>query len=147
MLRAQKHPVVFSGGLDAELFREEHADLLRTIKLGEAWFACDYPGAIRHLEKVAALLPDISARKKRCYVLIGFKGERIEHASDRLETIYNLGFWPFAMLYRSPDMSKNKWSPEWRSLQKTWCRPAAFKTKMSNPAARCSTPTEWISAC
>ncbi len=92
MLREQKQPIVFSGGLDAELFRPEHADMLRSIKLGEAWFACDYPGAIRHLEKVAKLLPDIKPRKKRCYVLIGFNGEDIKQAEQRLKFIYRLSF-------------------------------------------------------
>lgn len=132
MLQQQKRPIVFSGGLDAELFRDEHAELIQSIKLSEAWFACDYPGAIEHLEKVAKLLPEISPRKKRCYVLIGFDGESIRQATSRLKAVFNMGFWPFAMLYHTPDVKRKKWSAEWLSLQRTWCRPAAFKHEMQN---------------
>lgn len=136
MLREQKKPIVFSGGLDAELFRVEHAELLKSIKLGEAWFACDYPGAMAHLESVANLLPDIKPRKKRCYVMIGFNGEDIGQAEKRLKTVYQLGFWPFAMLYRSAEsLKRNGWSREWLQLQKTWCRPAAFKAEMRKQVA------------
>ena len=133
MLESEKTPIVFSGGLDAELFTKEHADLLRSIKLGEAWFACDYPGAIKNLEKVSAFLPDIKPRKKRCYVLIGFDDEKIEQARKRLVNVWNLGFWPFAMLYRSPkSIKENTWSKDWLHLQRTWCRPGVFKTEMAN---------------
>lgn len=131
MLRKQKKPIVFSGGLDAELFNVDHADLLKTIKLGEAWFACDYPGAMVHLQKVRKLTPFIKPRKKRVYTLIGYHGETPEQAEKRLITIYDMGFWPFAMLYRSPEsMKRNNWSREWLQIQRTWCRPAVFKTKM-----------------
>ena len=136
MLRKQKKSVVFSGGLDAELMYKDHADLLMSIKLGEAWFACDYPGAIKNLERVANLLPDISPRKKRCYTLIGFNGESIKSAKTRLETVYKMGFWPYAMLYRSPTISKrNSWGKDWLNLQNIWCRPARFKTVMKDKAA------------
>lgn len=131
MLRTQKMPAVFSGGLDARIFSQRHADLLRSIKLGEAWFACDYPGAQIHLEKVAELLPDFTPRKKRVYTLIGFHGESLGQAEKRLEAVWNLGFWPFAMLYRTPfALKRNEWSRDWLKLQKTWTRPAAFKAKM-----------------
>ncbi len=134
MLGNQKHPIVFSGGLDAEIFNHVHADLLRSVNLGEAWFACDYPGALSHIEKVADLLSDIAPRKKRAYVLIGYNGEKPDQAEKRLMKIYQMGFWPFAMLYRAPHtMKRNSWSKDWQRLQKTWCRPAAFKTKMKKP--------------
>lgn len=133
MLRDQKKPIVFSGGLDAELMHKGLADLLMSIKIGEAWFACDYPGGVKYLEKVADLLPDLKPRKKRCYTLIGFNGETVDQAEKRLKHIYNLGFWPFAMLYRAPTATrKNDWGRDWLQLQKTWCRPAAFKTEMKN---------------
>ena len=133
MLREQKTPIVFSGGLDARIFGERHADLLRSINLGEAWFACDYPGAIDELKNVAELLPDINPRKKRTYVLTGFNGDTISQAEKRLETVFNFGFWPFAMLYRSSEaLKRNEWSKDWLKLQKIWTRPALFKTKMAN---------------
>lgn len=129
MLREQSKGIVFSGGLDAELFQPWHADLLQSIKLKEAWFSCDYPGAIINLQKVATLLPDIPLRKKRCYVLIGFNGENITQAEKRLQNVYSLGFWPFAMLFRPSNILKkeNNIGLNWLKLQRKWCRPAIYK--------------------
>jgi len=131
MLRCQKKAIVFSGGLDAELFTGWHAELLMSINLGEAWFACDYPGAIKYLEKVALLVPEIKPRKRRAYVMIGFKGESLKNAESRLKAVYNMGFWPYAMLYRKKDeMKPKRWPKEWKKLQRTWCRPGGFKSAM-----------------
>lgn len=131
MLQKQSKGIVFSGGLDAELLKPWHANLLQSITLKEAWFSCDYPGGMLNLQKVAKLLPNIPPQKKRCYVLIGFNGETIKQAEKRLCDVYNLGFWPFAMLYRSIDTLKREsnWSKDWLKLQRTWCRPAAFKAE------------------
>lgn len=126
MLKRQPDPVKFSGGLDARLFQAWHADLLRTIRLKFAWFACDSPGGLVHLERVGELLSDISIEKKRCYVLIGFDGEPMRQAEKRLEAVYRLGFLPMAMLYRPPEISEG-WSKDWRALQRKWSRPAAYR--------------------
>jgi len=61
MLRRQPEPIKLSGGLDAELLQPWHIDLLKTIRLKYAWFACDYPGALRNLERAADLM-DVSLR-------------------------------------------------------------------------------------
>lgn len=130
MLRNQKEPAKLSGGLDTRLFNAWHADLLRSIRLQYAWFACDSPGGIEPLRRVAELISDIGTQKKRCYVLIGFNGESLSQAERRLKTVYNLGFVPMAMLYRDNSMNPKQWSREWRKLQRTWVRPAAFKAEM-----------------
>lgn len=128
MLRRQPQPIHFSGGLDARLFDDWHADLLRSVRLHVAYFACDSQAGLPHLEQVAKRIDDISREKKRCYVLIGYNGETIQEAKERLKAVYHLDFLPFAMLYRAP--SGGAWAYEWRQLQKTWARPAAFKAKM-----------------
>lgn len=133
MLKRQPEPIKFSGGLDAEMLQPWHVDLLKSLRLKFAWFACDYPGAVRNIERAADLMADFSREKKRCYVLIGFNGESAAKAEKRLETVYNLGYLPMAMLYRAPDISKKVWPREWRQLQKTWSRPAAYKAKMKEP--------------
>lgn len=130
MLREQPEPIKFSGGLDAELLQDWHVDLLKTIRLEYAWFACDYPGAEERLERISGMMSDFSTQKKRCYVLIGFDGESIRQAERRLERVYHMGFYPFAMLYQPPKMEKMEWSKDWMKLQKIWCRPAAFKAHM-----------------
>lgn len=126
MLRSQKEPVKFSGGLDAELFQQWHVDILKTIRLKYAWFACDYPGAIANLEKVSDLMSDFSIEKKRCYVLIGFDGESINAAEKRLQSVFKLGFLPMAMMYRPEN--ENKYPKEWRDFQRYWSRPAIYKS-------------------
>lgn len=136
MLRQQPEPIKFSGGLDAEILQPWHVDLLKTIRLKFAWFACDYPGAMRNLERVNDLMADFSREKKRCYVLIGYNNERICQAEKRLESVYRLGFLPMAMLYRSPDLYPPPWSKEWRKLQKIWSRPAAYKAEMTKKVGR-----------
>lgn len=134
MLRHQQEPIKFSGGLDAEMLQSWHVDLLKTIRLKFAWFACDYPGAIRKLERVADLMADFSREKKRCYVLIGYNGETVQQAEKRLEAVYNMDFLPMAMLYCGPDLKKAQWSVDWLTLRRTWVRPAAFKREMANKA-------------
>ena len=130
MLRRQPEPIRFSGGLDAEMFHGWHSELIRSVRLKFAWFACDYPGAIENLKKVANLLSDINREKKRCYVLIGFNGETIDQARKRLESVYLLNFLPMAMFYRDNSISKSNITEDWRRLIKTWSRPAAYKAKM-----------------
>jgi hypothetical protein len=132
MLRVQKEPVVFSGGLDAELFQKDHAALLKTIRWKQAFFACDYPGAVKNITRVGRYLSDIPRNKKRCYVLIGFNGETTQQAQKRLEAVWDSGFLPFAMLYRpSSEISKVTHTNEWRTLQRNFSRPAITKAIMN----------------
>ena len=132
MLKNQPEPIRFSGGLDSDMLQQYHVDLLKTIRLKFAWFACDYPGAIQSLERTADLMSDFSREKKRCYVLIGFNGETPAQAEKRLEAVYNLDFLPMAMLFRDNKITTPFVSRDWQSLRRTWSRPAAYKAKMAN---------------
>jgi len=127
MLSRQRKAARFTGGLDARLFQKKHADLLGQIRVGEMFFAADEQDSERHLHRIADLLGGFPVHKRRCYVLIGFDGESIGYSEDRLERVYELGFWPFAMLYR--DLYGRKWSSDWKALQRKWCRPAAYRRK------------------
>lgn len=131
MLAHQPKPIKFSGGLDAELLQRWHVDRLKSLRLKFAWFACDYPGAIRNIEKVADLMADFSRDKKRCYVLIGFNGETPRQAVKRLETVYRLGFLPMAMYYRGPELTRPFIPFDWQSIIHTWSRPAIYRKKMN----------------
>lgn len=129
MLKRQPKPIKFSGGFDCELFQPWHIDLLKQIRLKFIWFAADYPGAVVRLQKVSDLMSDFSIEKKRCYVLIGFNGETLKQAEKRLEKVYELGFLPMAMLYKSKECFKKiNYSKSWYKLQRKWCRPAAYRT-------------------
>ena len=128
MLKRQPEPVKFSGGLDVDMLDTWHVDLLKTIRLKYAWFACDYPGAIKSVEKAADLLADFSIEKKRCYVLVGFNGEAPAQAEKRLQQVYKLGFLPMAMLYRGN--KQKRWGKDWLDLRCRWSRPAIYRTEM-----------------
>ncbi len=128
MLRHQTEPARFSGGLDARLFMPWHVELLKSIRFKFAWFACDYPGAEQDLERVADLMGDFHRQQRRCYVLIGFGGESIRKAERRLRRVFQMGFDPMAMLYRGEDA--RVWPQDWRRLQRTWSRPAAYRSLM-----------------
>ena len=130
MLSKQRHSAQFKGGLDAELFKPWHKDLLNSINVSEMFFACDTPEAIKPLQKVANLLHEYPIDKKRCFVLIGRTS--IEEAENRLGTVYCLGFLPFAQLYQ-PER-KIEYSKEWRDLARKWSRPAAYRSHESTKA-------------
>ena len=130
MLSSQKKPVSFSGGLDAKLLTKWHVDQFDKLKINSLWFACDSLQQEKYLSNVAGLIAHYSTSKKRCYVLVGFNGETISTAENRLNRIYEMGFLPFAQLYKST--GKTEWSKEWKDLQRKWCRPAAYKSGRSN---------------
>jgi hypothetical protein len=125
MLREQKRGIVFSGGLDARLFTESTIERLKSIRIKELWFACDDENAIPALRRVAELCEGISIEKKRCYVMIGHAYESLPDARHRLETVYCLGFLPFAQLYRR-ELETN-YPSEWKALARKWSRPAAYR--------------------
>lgn len=115
MLQGQKQ-VIFSGGLDAKLVNHWHAELLRSISLKRAYFACDYPDAIEHIRRAGEILADIDTDKKRCYVLIGFDNEMITTAKRRLDEVAAAGFVPMAMYYRPMDARRRTDDKIWRQL-------------------------------
>lgn len=123
MLSGQKKAAVFSGGLDVDFLQQWHIDLFHTITIKELWFACDHYNAIKKLRSVASLLSAFPAYKKRCYCMIG-KNETLGRAKERVETIYSMGFFPFAQLYQPKE--KITYSKAWKDLCRKWSRPAAY---------------------
>lgn len=128
MLKRQKHPAEFKGGLDATLLTESHRSLFDEIRIKEMWLACDTSAGIKPLERAAKILDGISQNKRFCYTMIGYNGETLADAEKRLEHVYNLGFFPFAQLYQTE--KRREYPQEWKTLARTWSRPAAFKTYM-----------------
>jgi hypothetical protein len=128
MLKKQPEPISFNGGLDTLFLAAWHRPLFDSIRLKDLWFACDYPAALKPLQKAAYILNGISVNKLRCYVLIGHKNETIFEAEGRLEAVYRLGFLPFAQLYKSEGMVNH--SKEWKALARKWSRPAIYRAAM-----------------
>lgn len=129
MLQRQPKPIELSG-LDARLLRPWHIDLIKTVNLEKLWIAQDND-QMGPLWLASDLLSDIPKHKKFCYVLIGFEDDTIPKAEQRLRQVWELGFYPFAMLYRGPDGEGHK-NTKWKRFQRTWCRPAAYKTMLKN---------------
>ena len=125
MLRGQKKAAIFSGGMDTRLLQDWHRPLIDSIRVHELWFACDSAGAIASLRRAAAILAGIPERKRRCYVMIGFKDETLRDAEARLEEVYGLEFLPFAQLYRGK--GERTYDDKWKALAKKWSRPAAYR--------------------
>lgn len=130
MLLRQHEPIKLSGGLDSRIIQPWHVDLLRTIRLKYAWFACDSGSSIGPLERASKLLAGFSREKLRCYVLVGYNGESMQAAEKRIRTVWKLGFLPMAMLYRGDDATSRNINPEWSKFVKTWTRPAAYRRIM-----------------
>lgn len=131
MLRQQKRGIKFSGGLDIDYLQTWHVELLKTIRLDELWVACDCEKDLARLDKAADLLADFPIEKKRCYVMVGFGGEKLIDAERRLEAVYAKGFLPFCQPYK-PVEAEFGWCPgEDREtilrVVRKWSRPATYR--------------------
>lgn len=130
MLKKQRKRIIFAGGLDPRLLRKWHIDLLNKIKINELWFACDTIGDIPSLEKASELLKHIPIKKKRCYVLFGYGDETPKEAEERARKVLELGFWPFAQLYKGPE--RRVYGRNWRDLAFVWSNPGIYKKKITD---------------
>lgn len=125
MLAEQSRAAVFAGGLEARRVTDEIAVELRGVRIREVFLAADSWGALPALEQAVRRLGFLSRRQLRCYVLIGFNGETLEEASERLEAVWRIGCLPFAQLYQPSEQYIN-YSQDWRKLARKWSRPAVM---------------------
>lgn len=127
MLGRQRNAVEFTGGLEAAKLQPWHAELLAGLpRLGAAWFAYDEERDWEPLLQAGKLLDEVGltaeSRKRRCYVLIGFRGDTLARAERRLINTVEAGFAPMAMLMRDPKTGLQDKS--WKRFQETWARPS-----------------------
>ncbi len=128
---SRQHSIRFLGGLESKYIKYNIVERLRSLNIKELWLSYDHDGAIYDLTKASYLLRKYFKRYKlRCYVLIGFRKDTIKKAEKRLVKAWELGFLPFAMLYRNKQGDYPKPEKEWRHFQRTWTRPAAMATKI-----------------
>jgi hypothetical protein len=59
--------------------------------------------------------------------MIGFGEESIAQAEARLERVFELGFLPFAQLFRG--QQSLAYPPDWKAVTRKWSRPAAYRPK------------------
>lgn len=124
MLKNQKNPIQFTGGIEAKLLKPWHIDLLQSINLKQLFCAYDTPDDLEPLFQAGKLLSDANIsfqnRKARCYVLIGYPGDSFEKALKRIKETVTAGFFPFAMLWRNEDGIVNN---DWKKFQREWANP------------------------
>jgi len=124
MLKRQDHAPCFKGGLEAKILNSWHVDLLRESKPKRLYFAYDTLDDYEPLVCAGKMLRDggVTAESHiaAAYVLIGYKGDTIEKAEQRLSNTAKAGFMPYAMLYRDNDGIIDK---TWGRFQREWVRP------------------------
>lgn len=124
MLRKQKQPILFTGGIEAKLLKEWHLDLFDSIKLKRLYCAYDTPDDYEPLLEAGKLLKQINItlenRKAACYVLIGYPKDTQINAMTRIKQTIDAGFFPFAMLWRN---DKGDYDRKWRQFQRQWANP------------------------
>lgn len=125
MLQTRKEEIQFLGGFEAKHFTEKHCELLKTVNMKQVFFAYDSIEDFEPLQNAARLLWragfNPKAHKIRAYVLIGYNGDTVGEATNRLIDVLNLGIYPMAMKYKDEKGNENA---EFNSLQKLWARPA-----------------------
>ena len=128
MLKHQKR-VNFSGGLECARITDSIVDKLRGLNIYQIWISYDLIGNTKYFERAVKKLKKYFKRDKiRCYVLIGFEGDNLKKAENRLKYTWEIGTLPFAMLYR--DEKNTKPSKNWKQFQRQWTRPAIIKSIM-----------------
>lgn len=124
MLRNQKHPAIFSGGIEAKLLKQWHVDLFASIRLKELFCAYDTPDDYEPLVEAGKLFKQanltLENRKTRAYVLIGYPNDTLSGALTRIKQTIDAGFFPFAMLWRSENGGFDR---KWKQFQRQWANP------------------------
>jgi hypothetical protein len=127
--------IEFTGGLEALALQDYQVDLLASIKPKPAMFFAYDPGdEFETLAIAARKMLDAgftrASHRLRCYVLIGHPKDTFDAALARLNQMVEIGFTPFAMLWR-PEKHEQKYmpGPEWRAFRRRWMRPAIIHAK------------------
>lgn len=132
MLKRQKERAVFSGGLEPSFLQPWQAKLLREVNPKTMYTAYDTKDdheAIRQMAKIlweACFSP--RGHQMKCYCLCGYEGDSFDEAEKRMHQIMDVGFLPFAMLYRDDQGETDK---EWRKFQREWANAFIVGKKFS----------------
>ena len=128
MLEEQPRAARFTGGIDARLCQPWFAERLGRMRVQILYTAFDQPGQRPHVERAVRMLRDagLTQRQVGCYVLVGYAGDTLEQARERLEWVFQAGGMPFAMYFRPGDDRRFKIPPTWGRFVRAWIRPAAI---------------------
>ncbi len=136
MLRQQKRRVEFTGGLEALSLEDYQVGLLADLKpRPNMFFAYDpqdeFETLVSAAERLLAAGFTRESHRLRCYCLVGYPKDTFDLAEKRLKSLVDIGFTPFAMLWRPerPAEMKHRPGPEWLPFQRRWARPAIVHAK------------------
>jgi hypothetical protein len=143
MLRRQERRVEFTGGLEALSLQDYQVDLLASLRpRPNMFFAYDPGDEFETLESAASRLLAAgftkASHRLRTYVMIGYPKDTFEAAEQRLRQMVEIGFTPFAMLWKPSTPSEAKWTPapQWLPFQRRWTRPAIIHASTGHPQQR-----------
>ncbi len=129
MLGRQPEKARFTGGLEAKLLEDWHCDLLHDLKPATMFFAYDtlddWESLVEARKKLRKAEIRIDRQKMFVYVLVGYRGDTMAAATERVQRVKDLGFCPFAMLYNNT----KEYRPDWEKFQRDWSRPAIIYRK------------------
>lgn len=132
MLKRQRHRAEFVGGLEANVLKPWHVDLLANLKPRRMYFAYDTPNDLEPLQQAGAMLAEAGLRREShcvcAYVLIGYPDDTMDAARARLFETWAAGFYPFAMLHRDQRGDVRR---DWARFQRLWTRPQIVATKLA----------------
>ena len=138
MLKQQKYPAIFSGGIEARLLKPWQVDLFASIRLKELFCAYDTPDDYEPLIEAGRMLKQanitLENRKARAYVLIGYPNDIFGDALNRIKQTIEAGFFPFAMLWRN---DKGEFNREWKQFQRQWANPVIIASNINNLQNSC----------
>lgn len=100
-LREYNKPLEFNTGIDLRILTEEMCKELAKCKIKSIKVAWDnYKDKDAILPKLKLLTQYVKPYKIVCYVLVGFENKEIVDTDiERVDTIWSLGVYPFAMGY------------------------------------------------
>lgn len=137
MLRRQKERAVFSGGLEPALLQPWHAELLKSINPKTMYTAYDTKDDYEAIRQMTSILWAAGFSPKghqiKCYCLCGYEGDSFDDAEKRMNQIMDVGFLPFAMLYRDESGQTRE---EWRKFQREWANSFIVGRKFSDRTHR-----------
>jgi hypothetical protein len=124
MLSRQKERPRFTGGLEPKRMKSWIAKELKKLKPSACFFAYDTPDDYEPLRECSQILKEVELLKTHheycCYVLCGFHNDTMDLAEKRLKQVFELGFLPFAMVYRD---KMGEITKEWARWARLWIRP------------------------
>lgn len=127
MLIKQKHPIEFTGGLEASRLTWWQTVMLKELNIKQLFFAYDTPNDLEPLRQAGKYLQQAGFKTHphshclRAYVLIGYPKDTMEKAEKRLYETMDAGFTPMAMLWKNETGEQTR---EWKQFQRQWARPA-----------------------